>query len=117
MIGPLTNLALALRRDHHVAHVVAMGGYFGSDPGRTEHNIGSDVAAAAAVAGSGVQLTMIGLEQTTRIRLGPTGSSPTSPSTGWSRSRWSGWSPPRPVADDSTSRTVARAAAEATGAD
>jgi purine nucleosidase len=69
-IGPLTNVARALGRDHRIGHVVAMGGYFGPDPDRSEHNVGSDVVAARAVVDSGVPLTVIGLEQTTRVELG-----------------------------------------------
>lgn len=69
-IGPLTNLGQVLAGDHRVEHVVAMGGYFGSDPDRSEHNVSSDAVAAAAVVRSGVPVTMIGWEQTTRVRLG-----------------------------------------------
>lgn len=68
-VGPLTNLAAAvdsrstLCRDFYV-----MGGRF-TGPG-AEHNIRSDADAAAAVFASGVRTTVVGLEQTTRVRVG-----------------------------------------------
>jgi purine nucleosidase len=68
-IGPLTNVAEAV--EHPAAgieQIYLMGGdYSRSEP---EHNIKSDSTAAAAVFGSGVPVTAIGLEQTTRLRLG-----------------------------------------------
>jgi len=68
-IGPLTNLAEALERPHHVIQeLVLMGGEFAE--GRVEHNIRCDVAAASVVFASGLPTTVIGLDQTTRIHLG-----------------------------------------------
>jgi inosine-uridine nucleoside N-ribohydrolase len=67
-IGPLTNLAEAVEvARHRIGQVFLMGGDFTS--GKVEHNIKCDVAAAQAVFGSGVPATVIGLEQTTRLRL------------------------------------------------
>ncbi|MEV6416642.1 nucleoside hydrolase [Kribbella sp. NPDC051718] len=67
-IGPLTNLAEAVEVEgHRIDQVFLMGGDFTS--GKVEHNIKCDVAAAAVVFGSGVPATVIGLEQTTRLRL------------------------------------------------
>ncbi|GAA0623284.1 nucleoside hydrolase [Kribbella sandramycini] len=68
-IGPLTNVAEAVERTGHaIGELIVMGGDFGSE--RAEHNIECDVDAAAAVFGSGVPATVIGLDQTTRLRLG-----------------------------------------------
>lgn len=68
-IGPLTNLADAVERpDRSIEVVYVMGGEF--TEGKPEHNIRSDVDAAAAVFGSGVPATVIGLDQTTRLRFG-----------------------------------------------
>jgi purine nucleosidase len=67
-IGPLTNLAEAVERpDAGIERAVIMGGDF-REP-RTEHNIACDVDAAVAVVRSGVAITMIGLDQTERVRL------------------------------------------------
>jgi purine nucleosidase len=67
-IGPLTNLAAAVEvAGHRIGQVFLMGGDFTT--GKVEHNIKCDVAAAAVVFGSGVPATVIGLEQTTRLRL------------------------------------------------
>ncbi|WP_405061384.1 nucleoside hydrolase [Kribbella sp. NBC_01505] len=68
-IGPLTNVAEAVERQGHaIANLCVMGGDFSrTEP---EHNIKCDVDAAAAVFGSGVPATVIGLDQTTRLRLG-----------------------------------------------
>lgn len=68
-IGPLTNVAVALRRPDRVTkRVVMMGGEYRD--GVVEHNIRCDVTAAAEVFGSGVDLLAVGLDQTQRIRLG-----------------------------------------------
>ncbi|MFI5712504.1 nucleoside hydrolase [Kribbella sp. NPDC051620] len=68
-IGPLTNLAEAVELSgHRIGQVFLMGGDFTSS-GKVEHNIKCDVAAAEVVFGSGVPATVIGLEQTTRLRL------------------------------------------------
>ena len=67
-IGPLTNLAAAVEApEARIERAVIMGGDFGS--AGTEHNIRCDVDAAVAVVGSGIGLTMIGLDQTERVRL------------------------------------------------
>jgi purine nucleosidase len=66
-IGPLTNVAEAVETSgHRIRRVVLMGGAF---PGKAEHNIESDIDAAAAVFGSGVPVTAIGLDQTERVRI------------------------------------------------
>lgn len=51
-----------------VEHLFLMGGDFSLS--KVEHNIKCDVDAAAVVFASGVPATVIGLDQTTRIRLG-----------------------------------------------
>lgn len=66
-IGPLTNIAAALENpDSRVREVVMMGAAFDE---RTEHNIRSDVDAAAVVFGAGVPITTIGIEMTERLRF------------------------------------------------
>jgi len=68
-IGPLTNLAEAVERPGHgISQVFLMGGQLVTE--KVEHNIKCDIDAAAAVFGSGVPVTVIGLEQTKRLRLG-----------------------------------------------
>ncbi|MFV3075565.1 nucleoside hydrolase [Niveispirillum fermenti] len=78
-IGPLTNLALALRRDPAIAglarQVVVMGGAFGTD-GRwgnvtptAEANIHNDPEAAGAVLAAGWPVTLVGLDVTARCVL------------------------------------------------
>ncbi|WP_053204190.1 nucleoside hydrolase [Jiangella muralis] len=68
-IGPLTNVAVALRRPGRVTQrVVMMGGEFRA--GVVEHNVRCDVTAAAEVFASGLELLAVGLDQTKRIRLG-----------------------------------------------
>lgn len=78
-IGPLTNLALALRRDPGIAglveRVVVMGGAFGTD-GRwgnvtplAEANIHNDPEAAAEVLDAAWPVTMVGLDVTARCVL------------------------------------------------
>jgi len=67
-VGPLTNLAEAVEAPgHQIEQIFLMGGKF--TPDKVEHNIRCDVAAAAAVFASGVPVTAIGLEQTTRLRM------------------------------------------------
>jgi purine nucleosidase len=51
-----------------------MGGDFGRGGSigmaRAEHNLSSDVTAAAATFAAGVPITVVGLDQTTRVRVG-----------------------------------------------
>lgn len=72
-VGPLTNLALALRLDptlpQRVAQVTVMGGAAlapGNDSPRTEANITNDVEAAADVFAAEWDLTTVGLDVTMR---------------------------------------------------
>lgn len=68
-IAPMTNVANAVESAGvQTTHIVMMGGEFVE--GLIEHNIRSDVSAAAAVFGSGIAVTVVGLEQTGRLRLG-----------------------------------------------
>ncbi|HEY8457858.1 MAG TPA: nucleoside hydrolase [Actinopolymorphaceae bacterium] len=72
--GPLTNIAAALRADPRFASSVRMlyvmgGRYDGEDP--IEHNFRSDAVAAAEVFASGIPVTVVGLEVTTQVRIGP----------------------------------------------
>lgn len=78
-IGPLTNLALALRRDPAIAglarRVVVMGGAFGTD-GRwgnvtpmAEANIHNDPEAASEVLAAPWPVTLVGLDVTARCIL------------------------------------------------
>ena len=70
MLGPLTNLALALRLAPDIAtaidQVVLMGGAMnlGNMTPAAEYNIYADPHAAAIVLGSGLKLTLIGLHLT-----------------------------------------------------
>jgi purine nucleosidase len=65
-VGPLTNVAEAVERPGR-ASLVVMGGEF--TDGVVEHNIRCDIAAADAVFRSGRPATVIGLDQTERMRL------------------------------------------------
>lgn len=66
-LGPLTNVAAAVETPgRRIGRLVMMGGAF---DGRPEHNIRSDVDAAAAVLDSGIELTTVGLEMTEQIRV------------------------------------------------
>ncbi len=75
-LGRMTNLAAALRRfpelKRHLRRVVAMGGTL-SCPGnvspRAEANLAGDPEAADEVFSSGLDLTMVGLDVTERVRL------------------------------------------------
>jgi inosine-uridine nucleoside N-ribohydrolase len=75
-LGPLTNLALAWRRDAYalrqLAEIVIMGGAV-TVPGNVtplaEFNIYVDPEAAQVVFASGVSITLIGLDVTERVRL------------------------------------------------
>lgn len=67
-IGPLTNVAAAVDEPApRVADIMLMGGEF--DRGIVEHNIRCDVAAAQRTFASSAAITVIGLEQTERVRL------------------------------------------------
>ncbi|MEV0838285.1 nucleoside hydrolase [Actinocatenispora sera] len=79
-IGPLTNVAAAVRADPRFAgtlrHLYVMGGRFGHAPDggpgpRTaEHNFRSDATAAHLVHAAGIRSTTTGLDVTTTVRLG-----------------------------------------------
>ena len=72
--GPLTNVALALRREPRLAsavrEVVLMGGSYtrGNETPAAEFNVFVDPEAAAIVFASGVSVTMIGLNLTHQAR-------------------------------------------------
>lgn len=72
-VGPLTNIAAALRADpgwaRRVRHLYVMGGDFAG--GRAEHNVSSDTVAAREVFASGIPITVAGLDVTTRVPYGP----------------------------------------------
>ncbi|MBD2846851.1 nucleoside hydrolase [Paenibacillus sp. IB182496] len=68
-VGPLTNIALALRKAPDIAarieEIVVMGGaYFGNKTPAAEFNLYNDPEAARIVFESGAKLTMVGLELT-----------------------------------------------------
>ena len=70
-IGPLTNIALALKTDPrikgNIERIVIMGGaYFSSE---TEYNVKRDRAAAEIVFRSGVPITAVGLDVTSQLKL------------------------------------------------
>ena len=75
-LGPLTNLALAWRRDarafQQLAEIMIMGGAI-SVPGNVtpvaEFNIYVDPEAAQVVFAAGVPITLVGLDVTERVRL------------------------------------------------
>jgi purine nucleosidase len=75
--GPLTNIALAVRRQpalvRQVADFVIMGGSAGRGnvTPAAEYNIATDPEAAAIVFGAGWRVTMVGLDATLRTRAGP----------------------------------------------
>lgn len=74
--GPLTNIALALRSapdlTEHVAGVSLMGGgTFGNRTPSAEFNIWADPDAAAIVFGSGLPITMAGLDVTHQFLVTP----------------------------------------------
>lgn len=75
-LGPLTNAALAARRDPirfaKLAGIVSMGGAFaihGNITAMAEFNIFADPHAAQTVIDTGVPLRMVGLDVTTQVRL------------------------------------------------
>lgn len=86
-LGPLTNIAEALQRDHSIAHnireIVIMGGavrvpgnlqdggVFHTKNSSAEWNIFIDPAAARIVFGSGVPIRLIALDATNKVPLGP----------------------------------------------
>lgn len=76
-VGPLTNIALLLRRHPGVStridRIVLMGGAIGlgNRTPSAEFNILSDPEAADIVFRSGLDLTMMGLDVTHQARLGP----------------------------------------------
>ena len=70
-IGPLTNIALALKTDPrikgNIERIVIMGGaYFSSE---LEYNVKRDRAAAEIVFRSGVPITAVGLDVTSQLKL------------------------------------------------
>lgn len=70
-IGPLTNIALALKTDprikNNIERIVIMGGaYLSSEP---EYNVKRDRAAADIVFRSGVPITAVGLDVTSRLKM------------------------------------------------
>ena len=70
-VGPLTNIALALREDprirEKIERIVLMGGaYF---PARREYNIYRDRIAAQIVFSSGIPITGVGLDVTEKCKL------------------------------------------------
>lgn len=70
-VGPLTNIALALKLEpairDHIERIVLMGGAF--DLLKPEYNIVRDSAAAEIVFQSGVPITAVGLDVTLQCRL------------------------------------------------
>jgi inosine-uridine nucleoside N-ribohydrolase len=72
-IGPLTNIALALKTEprikERIERIVLMGGAFATP--QSEYNIKRDSVAAAIVFGSGVPIVAAGLEVTTPCKLRP----------------------------------------------
>lgn len=80
-IGPLTNVALALKRDprfgRDLGALTIMGGAL-RGPGSlglpyVEHNIRCDPEAAHVVFSAGIDATVVPLDVTTRVRLAPEG--------------------------------------------
>ncbi len=74
--GPLTNIALAMRAapdlGDHIAGISLMGGgTFGNRTPLAEFNIWADPEAAAIVFGSGVDITMAGLDVTHQLIVTP----------------------------------------------
>ena len=75
--GPLTNIAIAVRRAPSLASQVAEFVIMGGSAGRgnvtaaAEFNIAADPEAAAIVFGAGWRVTMVGLDATLQARVGP----------------------------------------------
>ncbi|HET7853791.1 MAG TPA: nucleoside hydrolase [Candidatus Methylomirabilis sp.] len=75
-LGPLTNIAQALRRDRKtmekISRIITMGGAVlvpGNTSATAEFNIATDPEAARIVLGSGLPLTLIPLDVTERVRI------------------------------------------------
>lgn len=76
-VGPLTNVALAMRLDHTFAsslkRLVIMGGVFNQPTNETrmpgEYNIWNDPEAAEIVLGSGIVAQWVGLDVTPKVRV------------------------------------------------
>ena len=75
-LGPLTNVAQALRRKlklaEEVAEIIVMGGAVeapGNITGHAEFNIYNDPAAAEVVFDSGAQVTLVGLDVTEQVSV------------------------------------------------
>ena len=70
-IGPMTNIALALKTDprikNNIERIVIMGGAYLSS--ETEYNVKRDRAAAEIVFQSGVPITAVGLDVTSQCKL------------------------------------------------
>ena len=70
-IGPLTNIAAAIKQDpsfvSNVSQLTIMGGEFERE--WAEHNVSSDVVASRIVFDSGISLTIMPLDQTLRVML------------------------------------------------
>ena len=76
-VGPLTNVALALRNDPdlvgHLAGITVMGGSAGGGnvTAAAEFNIWADPEAAAVVFAEAAPITMVGLNATNQVLFGP----------------------------------------------
>lgn len=70
-IGPLTNVATAIKAGARFRHLTVMGGSFTAD--EPEHNFKSDPEAARIVFTSGIPATVCGLEITQQVRITPDG--------------------------------------------
>jgi len=68
-IGPLTNIAAAIKAGGKFRHVTVMGGRFTAD--QPEHNFAADPEAARVVFTSGIPATVCGLEITEQVRITP----------------------------------------------
>jgi purine nucleosidase len=75
-VGPLTNIAEALRREPQVAtwirHLWIMGGSFPAGE-KGEHNFKSDAVAARAVLSAGIPTTVTGLDVTQQLSIDHSG--------------------------------------------
>ena len=70
-IGPLTNIAAAIKAGGEFRQLIVMGGAFTTD--QPEHNFKSDPEAARIVFTSGIPATVCGLEITEQVRITPAG--------------------------------------------